>query len=304
MVYHDDNGKVFTMRNGERYYPKTNHSLEEEYSNCLETLEDRKRVFETLKKNGSVDRAMSDMKKWRDDKMSESFEIPGLSKEQEVVQNESGAKQSKSYYRMDLIPMPVISCISEFYSKWSDFAGKYVDIVIQRIYEYLETKSVQCLKDALVVICKELEDSKYNIEISEVSKLGYDPATQNPDKSWKTDVKTVEKSNSKSLANCFKEVRGKTFYEADVYPYHINKKFIKQLFILSETLRHGEIKYSAWNWLDIPVDDNLNHALVHLFAHIAGNNEDQHIAHAFCRIAFAFTKAYYEGSDYFKQLSK
>lgn len=53
----------------------------------------------------------------------------------------------------------------------------------------------------------------------------------------------------------------------------------------------GRIKYGEWNWLDISVEDNLNHAQGHITAALAGDTQeggaDEHLAHALCRVAYA-----------------
>lgn len=60
------------------------------------------------------------------------------------------------------------------------------------------------------------------------------------------------------------------------------------MFALTKTLAEGAVKYGEWNWHDISEDDHLNHALIHIFAHLHGDKQDEHLAHAFCRIMFAY----------------
>lgn len=59
------------------------------------------------------------------------------------------------------------------------------------------------------------------------------------------------------------------------------------MFALAGILDHGERKYGERNWGKIPTNSHLNHALVHIYAYLAGNKEDDHLGHAFCRLMMA-----------------
>jgi len=50
---------------------------------------------------------------------------------------------------------------------------------------------------------------------------------------------------------------------------------------------HGASKYARGNWRLIPVEDHINHVLVHLMAHLAGDEQDDHLGHALCRMLMA-----------------
>lgn len=61
-------------------------------------------------------------------------------------------------------------------------------------------------------------------------------------------------------------------------------------FKLSEVLKQGHDKYNQYgfeNWRRIPINDHLNHLLVHVYAYLAGDTEDEHLSHALCRAMFA-----------------
>lgn len=69
-------------------------------------------------------------------------------------------------------------------------------------------------------------------------------------------------------------------YRADLFPP-------RALLAVANVLKLGADKYGAENWRKIPVRDHVNHALVHLFAMLAGDASDDHLEHAACRIMFA-----------------
>ena len=53
----------------------------------------------------------------------------------------------------------------------------------------------------------------------------------------------------------------------------------------------GASKYGEWNWTGIPASENINHALAHIFAYVAGDSQEggpeNHLHHALCRLMFA-----------------
>jgi hypothetical protein len=64
------------------------------------------------------------------------------------------------------------------------------------------------------------------------------------------------------------------------------------MFTLARILAEGAAKYGEWNWRRISVEENLNHALSHIFAYLAGDVQDDHLGHAYCRTMFALSKAF------------
>lgn len=51
--------------------------------------------------------------------------------------------------------------------------------------------------------------------------------------------------------------------------------------------QQGDSKYGPDNWRRLPERDHINHALAHLFAHLAGDTSDDHLGHAAVRTLFA-----------------
>ena len=59
----------------------------------------------------------------------------------------------------------------------------------------------------------------------------------------------------------------------------------KFLEIVAKVLEEGAAKYSRNNWRLISPEDHFNHALIHLYALIEGDTQDDHYAHFLTRIA-------------------
>ena len=59
---------------------------------------------------------------------------------------------------------------------------------------------------------------------------------------------------------------------------------------VARILHGGSFKYGDWNWFNIPMSENLNHALIHIFAFLAGDTSDDHLGHAACRMIMALER--------------
>ncbi|MEA4884267.1 MAG: dATP/dGTP diphosphohydrolase domain-containing protein [Clostridia bacterium] len=70
-------------------------------------------------------------------------------------------------------------------------------------------------------------------------------------------------------------------------PYRFDLLDAKAMLRLAEIAGRGAAKYGADNWRKLDINDNINHALVHLYAHLAGDKQDDHLVHALCRVLFA-----------------
>lgn len=56
---------------------------------------------------------------------------------------------------------------------------------------------------------------------------------------------------------------------------------------VAAVLKEGAEKYGDHNWHAIPIDDHLNHALAHVFAWLAGDQQDDHLEHFATRALMA-----------------
>lgn len=73
-----------------------------------------------------------------------------------------------------------------------------------------------------------------------------------------------------------------TPYRADLFP---GDAFLA----VSRVLAEGSQKYGDNNWRRIALADHLNHALVHIFAFLEGDDQDEHLEHAACRLTMALS---------------
>lgn len=70
-------------------------------------------------------------------------------------------------------------------------------------------------------------------------------------------------------------------------PYAFHLMDAKAMFAIAKVLKDGAEKYGEDNWRQISVPENLNHALQHIYAWLAGDTQDEHLTHAACRIIFS-----------------
>lgn len=61
----------------------------------------------------------------------------------------------------------------------------------------------------------------------------------------------------------------------------------KAMFEMAKVLHHGAEKYGEDNWRLIPINQHINHGLMHWNAYLAGDRTDDHLSHALCRATFA-----------------
>lgn len=70
-------------------------------------------------------------------------------------------------------------------------------------------------------------------------------------------------------------------------PYRFDLLNPVAMFRLAGILSEGAEKYGDDNWRQIQRRSHLNHALTHIMAELAGDTQDDHLGHAFCRLMFA-----------------
>lgn len=63
----------------------------------------------------------------------------------------------------------------------------------------------------------------------------------------------------------------------------------QMLLKIAEVRHYGtyERHYPQFNWVNIPQESHLNHAMVHWLAYKTGDTQDDHIGHCLCRLMFA-----------------
>lgn len=74
-------------------------------------------------------------------------------------------------------------------------------------------------------------------------------------------------------------------------PYGFDCLDVGAIFATAKVLEEGRQKYGKGNWLKIPPEDHANHLLMHVFAWMAGDTSDEHLAHAMCRAMMLYATA-------------
>lgn len=70
-------------------------------------------------------------------------------------------------------------------------------------------------------------------------------------------------------------------------PYRMDLVDGPAVLSMAAVLAEGAEKYGANNWRNIPVEDHLNHLIVHAYAYLSGDTSDEHLSHVMCRAMFA-----------------
>jgi hypothetical protein len=71
---------------------------------------------------------------------------------------------------------------------------------------------------------------------------------------------------------------------------------------LGRVLKEGAEKYPENNWRKIPTISHLNKALIHIYSFIAGDTQDNHLDHAFCRMMMAVATTVRSGPIEWKEI--
>ena len=78
----------------------------------------------------------------------------------------------------------------------------------------------------------------------------------------------------------------------------LNCEELQQIISIAKVLQYGASRYKANNWRLIPQEEHINHALIHIIAHLAGDTQDDHLDHALCRLMMAYATEVSDGFDY------
>ncbi len=78
----------------------------------------------------------------------------------------------------------------------------------------------------------------------------------------------------------------------------------QQIIKVAKTLQEGVEKYPTNNWRLIPEEEHINHALIHLVAHLAGDKQDNHIEHALARLMMAYATEPSENFNYTRYMEE
>ena len=76
--------------------------------------------------------------------------------------------------------------------------------------------------------------------------------------------------------------------DIDLLDEAINHLSDEPLTAIARVMEEGLKKYPKDNWLLIPYEDHINHALCHLYMFLKGDIQDRHLDHALTRIAMAY----------------
>ena len=63
---------------------------------------------------------------------------------------------------------------------------------------------------------------------------------------------------------------------------------LQQVVRIAKVLQYGASRYAPNNWRLISQEEHINHALIHIIAHLAGDTQDDHLDHALCRLMMAY----------------
>lgn len=79
-------------------------------------------------------------------------------------------------------------------------------------------------------------------------------------------------------------------------PYGFHLLPTSSIFAAAEVAAYGANKYGEdfhnRNYVKIPVEDHINHAIQHLYGYLAGDTSDDHLGHAIVRAMFAYDVAH------------
>lgn len=78
-------------------------------------------------------------------------------------------------------------------------------------------------------------------------------------------------------------------------PYGFHLLPVNAMFAAAEVAKYGADKYGetfhSRNYTKIPPEEHVGHCIQHLYAYLAGDHSDNHLAHAIVRAMFAYDTA-------------
>lgn len=78
-------------------------------------------------------------------------------------------------------------------------------------------------------------------------------------------------------------------------PYAFHMLPLSAVFAAAEVCAYGAKKYGESldnrNYIKIPTEEHINHAIAHLYAYLSGDVQDDHLGHAIVRCMFAYDTA-------------
>jgi hypothetical protein len=233
--------------------------------------------------------------------------LKGVGKDQEIYTNEKGGKQSKIPYRCDLLPAKALSLVKDYITCVPSevFDGDMLDPYEQRnvICDYLELclfnlfelqkgnsqQELLILATAKGLAALQVEVTKYNncITGKDLSKT-YQP--------------------SDTISHPITGRVSKTYQPPSTIIPTITRYVdlpLPAVLKCAEIYHEGAENYGAENWRYIDANEHINHALMHIFAYLAKDTQDEHLSHAVCRLLFALeTPLRPMGEAYLKFIEK
>lgn len=162
------------------------------------------------------------------------------------------------------------------------------DVIIRRRIDGMESVVT---KESLIEMCRELGTGKEACK--EIAKrVDLSPKTIE-NRIYKLNIHNIlrdEKDVKEKIEGVGKDVEmvvNESGGKQSRLDYRFDLIDSKAIFALAKVLDEGEKRYGKDNWRKIEAQSHINHAISHLYAHLTGDNQDEHLEHAFCRVMMA-----------------
>lgn len=120
-------------------------------------------------------------------------------------------------------------------------------------------------------------------DVESVTKENYPPTTNSKTPKAKNSIFDAADPNCETVTHPNGASESKTNLRFDLLPP-------VEIATIAKILGEGSVKYGEDNWHGITTESNLNHALQHIYAFLAGDESDDHLGHAATRLLFAMWK--------------